>query len=389
MYDLIIVGGGISGSSAAKVASKKGLRVVVIEKEKIIVNPPRCGEGVFSAKFNLLFGPKKNWINSIINGGVLIGPEGRKLRINYQNGGYIIDRSIFDVDLQKEAEERGAEFLYNCRATELSEDDNEVSVSFVSSSGKKGAVKGRFLIGADGYTSFVGRRSGLINYLFGDIYLCYQYKVYIKDIYSDDRIYLYIDQVKMPYSYGWVFPKGGGLFNIGVATIYKYSKKKPKEMLDELLKDNVNCDYDIFMNIPGVVPVGFRKLYNGRRVILVGDAGSLADSFTGEGICNAIRSGRWAGEAVYKFLSSGNRSDIEDLYIAPVSKYILKVNKRLYMIRNQFYKLSQNQVINIMDRLIEMIDCRNFEDLDMMSILYSMLIKHPFPLISSLWRWKR
>jgi digeranylgeranylglycerophospholipid reductase len=386
LYDLIIVGGGIAGSSAAKVASEKGLKVVIIEKEESIISPPKCAEGVFSTKFRVFFNPRSIWINSIINSGELIGPEGRKLKINYPNGGYILDRTVFDVDLQREAERKGTEFLYNCRATELSEEANNIVVGYVRNNGKKGIVKGKFLIGADGPVSFVGRRTGLIDNTYNDLYLCYQYKVYIRDLFCSDKIYFYVDQLKMPYGYGWIFPKSGGLYNIGVATIYKYSKKKPKELLDEWIKNINSYDYEIFTAVYGVVPIGFRRLYNERRVLLIGDAGSLADTFTGEGICNAVRSGRWAGEAVYNYLSSGDRTDINNFYIAPVNKYILQVNKRLYMIRNLFYKLSQNQIISIMDNMKDLIDDRNFKDLDMMEILYNLLIKNPFPLISSFWR---
>ncbi|MGQ9705512.1 MAG: geranylgeranyl reductase family protein [bacterium] len=388
VYDLIVVGGGISGSSAAKVASDYGLKVVVIEKENRIVSPPKCAEGVFSSEFTLLFNPRDSWINAVINRGILFSPMGRKLVINYPKGGFIIDRTVFDVDLQDDAMMSGVEFLFNCRVSKIIENGDVINVSFIRSNKKESAIKGRFLIGADGPLSLVGRRAYLIDNLSKDIYICYQYRVYTKEIYFDDEIYFYVDPVKMPYSYGWVFPKGEGLYNIGVATMYEYSKRSPKIILDNLVGKITNGKYEVIISVWGAVPIGFRKLYNNRRILLVGDAGSLADTFTGAGICSAIKSGRWAGKAVYNFLDSGRKNDIKYFYIEPVSKYLLKLNKRLYMIREKFYKLSQNKLNALMDSLIEMVGDRDFKDLDMQNILYNLLINHSFPFISTLWRWR-
>jgi len=325
-------------------------------------------------------------VSSYINSGVLHGPDGNSIKVLYPSGGYILERTVFDRVVQEEARISGARMLFNCRVIDICKSGTDrIKVKYTDSGGGEGVLVGRFIIGADGASSIVGRRMGLIKGFKRDLYVCFQYKAYIEGIDRDDEIYFFVNPELLPYSYAWIFPKGDNLYNVGVATLFRLLKLKPKEILDCWLRE-LKLEVDIVEYLSGVVPVGRRNIYDGSRVLLVGDAASLANPLTGEGICNAINSGRWAGEAVYNFLLSGRKSDVNRYYIDKVNRNMLKPNRRLYMIRNWFYNLSEKEVERIVVLLKKAIDNRHFREINIMSILYNLILKHPGGVIRSFWR---
>ena len=82
-YDVIIVGGGPAGSMAAIEISKAGYSVCVLEKDRDIGMPVRCGEAIGYTGLNQFFEPKKNWIASHFNGVRLIALNVVKYFCNY------------------------------------------------------------------------------------------------------------------------------------------------------------------------------------------------------------------------------------------------------------------------------------------------------------------
>ena len=65
-FDLIIVGGGPAGTTAAKYAASQGIDVLVLEKDKEIGVPVRCGEAASDAGLKIFLEPQKSWIRSMI-----------------------------------------------------------------------------------------------------------------------------------------------------------------------------------------------------------------------------------------------------------------------------------------------------------------------------------
>lgn len=112
-YDVIVVGGGPGGASAAKTAAEKGLKVLLIEKRSKIGHPVRCGEGLPSnvcEEFNI--NPKSYFHRTLYFD--FFSTEMKKIRFDFSP--YVVDRRKFDGDLVKSAEGAGSEVWPASRA---------------------------------------------------------------------------------------------------------------------------------------------------------------------------------------------------------------------------------------------------------------------------------
>ena len=108
-YDVIIVGGGPSGSMSAYQIAKSGFSVCILEKTKKIGSPVRCGEAVGQSGLLQFFEPKKNWVKSKILSIKLVSPNNTEVELDFdKETGFILDRTIFDYDLSEIAADQGA-----------------------------------------------------------------------------------------------------------------------------------------------------------------------------------------------------------------------------------------------------------------------------------------
>ena len=94
-YDVLVVGGGPSGSMAALEIATAGFSVCVLEKDRDIGMPVRCGEAIGYTGLNQYFKPKKEWIASEITSARLIAPNGTKIDVPFKHEtGYILNRRM-------------------------------------------------------------------------------------------------------------------------------------------------------------------------------------------------------------------------------------------------------------------------------------------------------
>ena len=91
-FDCIIVGGGPAGSTFADIASQNGLSVLVLEKDREIGVPVRCGEAVSDKGLRIFHSVEKEWINSIITRIRLVAPNETAIEFDLNESGYILDR---------------------------------------------------------------------------------------------------------------------------------------------------------------------------------------------------------------------------------------------------------------------------------------------------------
>ena len=125
-FDLIIVGGGPAGTTAAKYAASKGLDVIVLEKDREIGVPVRCGEAASDAGLKIFLEPQKSWIRSTIDHLRLISPSSHVLDVPLKQKGYILDRRVFDSDLAQYAANEGALILTQAYVNGLIIEDDKV-----------------------------------------------------------------------------------------------------------------------------------------------------------------------------------------------------------------------------------------------------------------------
>ncbi|MFH1526466.1 MAG: NAD(P)/FAD-dependent oxidoreductase, partial [Bacteroidota bacterium] len=110
-YDIIVVGAGPAGSMAARFAAEQGVSVLVLEKDRDVGYPVRCGEAISKAGVEEFIPSNDKFIASKIDKFSMLSPDGTELIIPLEESGYILERRIFDYELAKTAVSAGAEII--------------------------------------------------------------------------------------------------------------------------------------------------------------------------------------------------------------------------------------------------------------------------------------
>ncbi|PIZ62035.1 MAG: hypothetical protein COY19_11705, partial [Candidatus Marinimicrobia bacterium CG_4_10_14_0_2_um_filter_48_9] len=110
-FDVIVVGGGPAGSMAAWYAVKGGAKTIILEKDRDIGYPVRCGEAVSDAGLRQFLEPRPSWIASTISKIRMVSPDGSVVDTAGSALGYILHRRMFDYDLANIAAQAGAQVL--------------------------------------------------------------------------------------------------------------------------------------------------------------------------------------------------------------------------------------------------------------------------------------
>jgi len=285
--DILVVGAGPGGSSAASEAAKYGAKVLLIEKKKIIGEPVQCAE----------FIPKLLFSEVEISHDCIVQAI-RGMRTHLPNGecvescspGYMLNRSMFDKEIARKAADNGAVVCVNtlCR----SKKEEKI---FVIENGRKIGVTAKVIIGADGPKSTVGKWINSVN---SDLIIGMQYSVPL--VSPSDFTEIYFDQDFFG-GYGWLFPKGQSA-NVGIG-FRDNLKIKDSKSIDDLLKKFVKVlDKDgkvenrPYSTTAGIIPVGGPLKTVKDNIMLVGDAAGQTHPITGAGIAQAVICGKIAGK---------------------------------------------------------------------------------------------
>lgn len=327
--DLIVIGAGPAGSSAAFLAARAGLDVLILEKESW----PRykaCG-GALSAKtvdilseHDIQIGPEliKNQISEF----KFSFPGREEFGLNYKKTPIkLINRKTFDDFLLKKAAAAGAEFIDQMEVLRVKENGNEVLVETLTEN-----YTSQFLVAADGANSRTAKylnreKKGIIKNKGIAIEAEIEYQNLIDNNFKDQIL---IDFKHLDNGYGWVFPKKDFL-SIGLG-ILNFEKVDLNKILAEYLRElNIRIKKDDFLVKGHPIPVysdqtEFKRASN--RIFLAGDAAYLADAFIGEGIYYSLVSGFAAAETIVDYLDSNSA---EPNYI-PAENYEFKLKNNIF-----------------------------------------------------------
>jgi flavin-dependent dehydrogenase len=231
--------------------------------------------------------------------------------------GFVIRRQIFDNFLFEKIKATDVEIRENFSVTDVLQTDGFVT-GVRGKDRKTGEIlefNSKLLFGADGYNSIVSRKMDL--YEHDPDHWVVALRCYYKNVGGlTDQIELhYVDEV-IP-GYFWIFPIEDGYANIGIGMLHSIIKRKDID-LKKALKNAINSPTfrDRFVDAePQEKPIGWnlpvgskrRKSY-GNGFLLLGDAAGLIDPFTGEGIGNAMYSGKFAIETAVEALKQNDYS---------------------------------------------------------------------------------
>ena len=309
-YDIIVVGGGPTGSMAAFEAARAGNSVCVLEKTRDIGYPVRCGEAVGHSGLMQFTNPKKNWIASKIKSIQLVSPNKTSVDINFKKEtGYILNRRVFDYDLSKMAVDAGAEVYTKAYVEDLVIIDGCVKGVKVNLLDENIEILSDIVIGADGIDSRIGRWGGLkTSVKMKDMESCVQYSVSNVNI-NQEQMRMYVGSEFAPGGYLWIFPKGDRSANIGIGISGKYSKEQSAKIyLDKFMKNNYP-DASILTTVCGGVPCPkpMREPI-GEGLMLAGDAAHQVNPMTGGGIISGMKGGAIAGIVASESIKSKDYS---------------------------------------------------------------------------------
>ncbi len=244
-YDVLVVGAGPAGSSAARFAARNGLKTLLIEKRPDIGSPVRCGEGVSKAWMpEVDLKPQDHWISDEVKGARIYGPsETKPIMLTAETAGnevgYVIERDKFDKYMAALAASEGADVWVKSPALSVIKDeDGKVSGAVIRHNGEMVPVHAKMVIAADGFESEFGRWAGLKSLILAknDIISAIEYRMVGVD--SDmDYTDFYLGSVA-PAGYIWVFPKGPHEANVGIGVTISKMKDRwdVRNYLDNWIK---------------------------------------------------------------------------------------------------------------------------------------------------------
>ena len=353
-YDVIIVGGGPSGSMAAIEIAKANLSVCILEKKTKIGIPVRCGEAIGFSGLNKFFEPDKSWIASTINSINLVSPNSIDSKIIFNNEtGYILHRKKFDSGLSSIAVENGAEVFNQANVIDVViEKDFIVGVKVIYQN-KEYVIRSKIVIGADGIDSRIGRWSGIrTNVKMKDMESCVQYSVANINVLNNEMC-MYMGKEYAPGGYLWVFPKGNSSANIGIGVSGKYSgKKSAKKYLDEFIKNKYPSAKIESRVCGGVICAAPLKEPIKSGLMLIGDAAHQTNPMTGGGISSGMKAGVIAGQVAVEGIK---KLKFDKEFLCKYPKLMFKEfgnrYNKLYKIKETISKLTDSDLNEIAEKV--------------------------------------
>jgi geranylgeranyl reductase family protein len=326
-HDVIVVGAGPAGATLAYELAKRGIGVLVLEKEKL----PRykcCAGGVTSKAAKLLDFDISEVVENVIYeitftfnlGSPYLGQHGQPLM-------YTVMRDVFDYFLVQRARQLGAALMDGQKITQI-----QVSGDWVEISTADNNFRSRLVVGADGAYSVVARELGMrrsIEYATG---------IESEIVVPEEELVKWKSRAQMELGcvsrgYAWVFPKRDHL-SMGVAchtSKARHLNRHHQKFLNSLSMGS----YTIARSSSHLIPTCTKGgLVWQDKALLLGDAAGLADPLTGEGIYNAILSAQLAAPVIASSLAH-DKVKLED-YQKAVDKKIMS-ELRIARVLSKFF----------------------------------------------------
>lgn len=326
-YDVIVIGGGPSGATAANDLAVAGHRVLLLDKGGR-VKP--CG-GAVPPRLLKDFDIPASLLVARARAARIIAPSNRTVTMPVGDGFVgMVDREHFDEWLRARAVASGAERLTaTCEAVASNADELAVVSYRQSRGGEVQRLTARAVIGADGARSLVARQC-LADQRPVPCVFAYHEIVAVPDSASDDdyqadRCDVFYQGHLSPDFYAWVFPHGRTA-SIGLGSANKgFGLREATKQL----REQTGLDTWKTLRCEGApIPLKPRKRWdNGRNMLVAGDAAGVVAPSSGEGIYYAMTAGRMSASATGKFLQSG---DARALGLA--RKSFMKAHGRVFWI---------------------------------------------------------
>ena len=320
IHDVVVVGAGPGGSTAASFLARRGVDVLLLDKSDF----PRdkvCGDGLTPQA--IYWCDRLGCVDEVLaqTQGVIhdcdLYVNGRRVLTGgftdgtvYPDFAVLLDRRRFDHTLIRNALSHGAHFRAGVTVRDIERDVEAATVLGRTRDGNE-VFRGRIVIGADGVASAVSRAIG--NTL-KDGVMAVSLRTYYRGVKAPGApIRVYFDRDYFP-GYGWMFVDDSGFANIGLG--YAHDRNFPLGDLGACFRRFITTELAEALQGAercGGVSGGSAAFYQPRaivddRVMLVGDAANQADPLNGGGIHKAMEGAYLASEAALSALETGDLS---------------------------------------------------------------------------------
>jgi digeranylgeranylglycerophospholipid reductase len=302
-YDVIIVGGSVSGLLAGREIAAKGLSVAILEEDAEIGTPEHCGGLVsINGLENLGIIPSSNAIENKIKY-ASISSYSKTFELNAEEQKVIVlDRRVFDKQIAFQTQRMGGEIRTRCPMQSITKkngfgDDDTYYYDLKTSEGN---LKCNYFIDARGVSSILKtNREGVLQSA--------QYEIYASWI-ERDTIEVKFDSEKYPGFFAWIIPTGSGRGKIGVAGKSINAANGLKAYMD-----SKGQRYSVIRKVYAPIWVsGPLQTFVYGRTLIIGDAAGQTKPTTAGGIYTCGMGGILAGRAIAKAIQENNDNFLHD-----------------------------------------------------------------------------
>ncbi len=333
-YDVVIVGAGPAGSTAAYVLSQKGYNVLLLDKKQF----PRkklCG-GCLSAKTLWLLNRVFNEPEESLTKNNIIDFKSFRFDIRYKTkvlvspisplAFHFVDRQVYDAFLLQKARKAGAQVSEGEKVTDIDAAANNTSNELTLTTSRERSIKAKFVIGADGANSIVRTkllRQKKIKDPGWQRSLALGMEIFIPRKGDHEALeFPILSFGYLRYGYSWIFPNKDRLV-VGIGGLERKNKNlagRFKKFLSDYNLAGIDSSKIQGCSLPFGKSLSTPFYQN---ILLVGDAAGLVDPMLGEGIYQAHKSGELAAKAISDTLENRIPGD-------PGTNYLYLLQKHLF-----------------------------------------------------------